>query len=258
MTSAIVAPSSVLTSRGAGTGGNAGLRHLGREGPAGELVEQHGHGAIGGAGVGDDVARHAAGEVARAPPVRPIASPRASFSPSPTSRCTSASIRVGFRAGLDDVDLAAIELDAGILRVHAGDGRYLQLGLDRGAERAARHAVAAGQERGPGHEEIGPRRGHEAHQLGGRALGLLGRVVVAADHRRDDRARVAERLLDGSRGADRPVHDLGPDAGLLLAAELAEELVEVADDSQRLGRHHRTSAITLVVPTCSIAPQSPP
>src|SRR4029450_12556227 len=37
-----------------------------------------------------------------------------------------------------------------------------------------------------------------------------------------------------------------------------EELVEVADDSQRLGRHHRTSAITLVVPTCSIAPQSPP
>src|SRR5207249_282196 len=83
----------------------------------------------------------------------------------------------------------------------------------------------------------------------------LGRVVVTADHRGHDRARVAERLLDGARRADRAVGHLWPDAGLLLPAELAEELIEVADHPQG---HHRTSAITRVAPTCSIAPHSPP
>ena len=164
----------------------------------------------------------------------------------------------GLRASLDDVDLTAVELDAGILGVHASNGRNLQLGLRRDAERAARDAVAARQERGPRDQQIGARRGHQRDQLGGRALGLLGGVVVATDHRRDDRARVAERLLNGPRGADGAVDHLRPDAGFVLAAELAEELVEVADNPQGLSCHHRTSAITLVAPTCSIAPQSPP
>ena len=42
------------------------------------------------------------------------------------------------------------------------------------------------------------------------------------------------------------------------AEDEGKKLVEVADNPQGLSCHHRTSAITLVAPTCSIAPQSPP
>jgi hypothetical protein len=84
---------------------------------------------------------------------------------------------------------------------------------------------------------------------------LLGGVVVAAGHRGHHRAGVAERLLDRAGGAHRAVQGLGADPRLVLAAELAEELVDEADDTQG---HHRTSAITRVAPICSIAPQSAP
>ncbi len=151
-----------------------------------------------------------------------------------------------------------MELDAGVLGVHAGHRRDLQLRLHSGAERAAGDAVAAGQERGPRHEEIGLGRGHQPDQLGHRALALLGGVVVAADHRRHDRTGVAQRLLHRAGSAHGTVHGLGPDASLVLAAELAEELVDVADDAQRPWLHHRTSAITRVAPTCSIAPHTVP
>src|SRR5207247_11174304 len=77
------------------------------------------------------------------------------------------------------------------------------------------------------------------HQLGRRAICVLGSVVVTTDHRGHDRARVTERLLNGARGADGAVDHVRPDAGLLLAAELTEELIDVADDAQS---HHRTSA----------------
>src|SRR5437870_5092446 len=131
----------------------------------------------------------------------------------------------------------------------------LQLRLHGGAERAARDAVAAGQERGPADDEVGPRRGHQGDHLRHRAIRLLGGVIVAADHRRHDRTRVAERLLDGARGAHGAVDHLRPNARLLLAAELAKELVEVADHAQGFGRHHGTSAITrsplVVVSVCN-------
>ena len=120
--------------------------------------------------------------------------------------------------------------------MHAGHRGHAQLGLDRRAERAARHAVAAGEEGGPGDHEIGRSAATSASDLADGALGLLGDVVVAADHRRHHGARVAQRLLDGARRADGAGPHLGPDAGALLAAELAEELVDVADDAQRLGR----------------------
>jgi hypothetical protein len=151
--------------------------------------------------------------------------------------------------------VAAIELYAGVLHVHAGHRRHLELCLHGCAERAARDAVAAGQERGAGDEDVGSGAGDQWEHLRDRPLGMLGGVVVAADHRGHDRARRVERLLDGSRGADGAFDDLRADARLFLAAELAEELIDVADDSQG---HHRTSAITRVAPTCSIAPQSPP
>ena len=133
-----------------------------------------------------------------------------------------------------------------------------ELRLHGRAERAAGDAVAAGEERGSGHEQIGLRRGDQREQLGHRALGLLGGVVVAAGDRRHHRAGIPERLLHRAGGADRAVHRLGPDAGLVLAAELTEELVDEADDAHRLALHHRTSAITAVAPTCSIAPHTAP
>src|SRR6266850_364837 len=185
--------------------------------------------------------------------------PRGTRPPSVTSAIVAPSSVLTRRgAGLDGVDPAAVELDARILAVHASHRRDLQLGLHGGAQRAARDAIAAGQEGGAGDEEVRPRRGHEGDQLGNRAIRLLGGMVVAADHRRDDGARIAEGLLDGPCRADGAVEHLRSDAGLLLAAELAEELIEERDHAQRPGRHHRTSAITRVVPTCSIAPHSPP
>src|SRR5262249_11414425 len=126
------------------------------------------------------------------------------------------------------------------------------------AEHAAGDTVAARQERGPGHHEIRLRCGNQGDQLGHRALGLLGGVVVAAGHRGHDRAGVAQRLLYRARGSYSAVHRLWAHAGLILAAELAEELVDEADDAQRLRLHHRTSAITRVAPTCSIAPHTAP
>ena len=162
----------------------------------------------------------------------------------------------GLAAGLYDIDVPAIEIDAGILGVHARDRRDLQRGLRRRAERAARDAIAAGEERGAGDQQVGTLGGDERQHLAHRAFGLLRHVVVAADHRGHDGARVPERLLHGARGADRALRELRTDAGLLFAAELAEELVHVADDSQCA--HHRTSAISVVAPTCSIAPQSVP
>jgi hypothetical protein len=139
--------------------------------------------------------------------------------------------------------------------VHAGHGRNLQLRLHGGAQRAARDAVTACQEGGAGDEKVRLLRRHQSDQLGNRAIRVLGGVIVAADDRRDDGARVAERLLDGPSRADSAVDHLGSGAGLLLAAELTEELIDERDHAQR---HHRTSAITRVSPTCSIAPQSPP
>ena len=86
---------------------------------------------------------------------------------------------------------------------------------------------------------------------------MLGNVVVTTDHRGHDRARVTERLLNGARGADGAVDHVRPDAGLLLAAELTEELIDVADHAQS---HHRTSAITRVDirNALSLAPLRPP
>src|SRR5207247_2534086 len=130
---------------------------------------------------------------------------------------------------------AGMQLDTGGLGVHSGHGGNLQLGLHRSAERSTRDAVAAGQERGPCDDEVGPRRRHHGDQLGRRAICVLGSVVVTTDHRGHDRARVTERLLNGARGAAGAVDPVRPDAGLRLAA-----------------------ASTRVAPICSIAPHNPP
>jgi len=62
-------------------------------------------------------------------------------------------------------------------------------------------------------------------------LGLLGDVVVSRDDRRHHGAGVAEGLLHRARGTDGAVQCVRGHAGLLLATELTEELVHVADDT---------------------------
>jgi hypothetical protein len=57
----------------------------------------------------------------------------------------------------------------------------------RSAQRAAHDAVAAGEERRAGDTRSGA-RGHQRGELGDRAVGLLGGVVVPADHGGDDGA----------------------------------------------------------------------
>ena len=129
------------------------------------------------------------------------------------------------------------------------------------AERAARHAIAPREEGGARDDEIRLLGGDEVEHLRHRRVRTLRDVVVARDHGRDHAARVAQRLLDGARGAHGPGEHLRPDAGLVLAADLAEELVQVA---RPLGVRsstipsHCTSDISRDAPTCSMAPQIAP
>ncbi len=122
-----------------------------------------------------------------------------------------------------------VQLDAGVLLVHASDGRDTQLAGDGLAEGAASLAVAAGVEGGASQEQRGRRLAHQGENLGGGLLRLLGEVVVAAHHRAHERAVGAEERHEGAAGADRFGHEPRADAGRLLAADLAEELVEVED-----------------------------
>ena len=127
VTSAMVAPSSVLQQpRRRGTRGKSGSGTSLVNGPAGELVEQHRRRALGGVGADHDVAGHPAREVALGGRRADRARRRASLSPSATSRRASSSMRAASAPVCDDVDLAAIELDAGVLRVHAGHGGNLR------------------------------------------------------------------------------------------------------------------------------------
>ena len=67
-------------------------------------------------------------------------------------------------AGRRDEDPPPVQLDAGILRVHAGDGGHAEPGLHFRAERAARDAIAPREEGGARDEEIRLLGGNEVEQ----------------------------------------------------------------------------------------------
>src|SRR5207244_52772 len=96
-------------------------RDLAGDWAARELVEQHREGAVGGARTGHDVARHAAREVTlrRRSPDR-LATRELQPERHETFHLVEHASR--FRARLHDVDVTAIQLDAGVLHVHAGHG----------------------------------------------------------------------------------------------------------------------------------------
>jgi hypothetical protein len=99
----------------------------------------------------------------------------------------------------------------------------------------ARQAVAPGAEGRPRHQ----RRGTEGLQLAPDGLDggllLLRHMVVAADDRAHDPRMVAQGRLERAPGPDRLGTHRHADRGALLAADSAEELVEIVGDAQRLG-----------------------
>jgi hypothetical protein len=132
--------------------------------------------------------------------------------------------------GRHDQHLLAVRLHRRVVRVHARDRG--NAGRGGGAARhRGREAVAARAEGGARHEHVGPHRLERPADLRPRRRLLLGDVVVAADHGRDDAAGITERRLERAArphrlGADRHAH-----VGLLLAADPGEELVQVVDDA---------------------------
>ncbi len=61
------------------------------------------------------------------------------------------------RAGVDDIERVAVEIDAGIFLAHGGHRGNLEMVLNRATERAGRHAVTAGVEARTGDEQIDTR-----------------------------------------------------------------------------------------------------
>src|SRR5262249_6739420 len=93
------------------------------------------------------------------------------------------------------------ELDCGILRMHRRDGRYAKLRC-HAAHLAARDPVAPSSERWTSryHRRAPMPNGGTHRRQCLRALFV--HVVVAADDGPDDRAMLAEGLLEGAAGAD--------------------------------------------------------
>jgi hypothetical protein len=138
--------------------------------------------------------------------------------------------RRGRRAGGHDVDLASRARHARVFGMHGGDGGHVTA-LRHPAGERARQAVAPGAEGRPGDEQVRlppiELRGDGARRL----LCLLAGEVVAADDRGlDERAR-AQRDLQEAAGADGAGLHRHPDRGLVLAADAAEELVQVVHDA---------------------------
>src|SRR6187402_1872590 len=63
---------------------------------------------------------------------------------------------------------------------------------------------------------------------------MLGEVVVAAINRDYHFAVVPKRLLQRAAGTDRSVFECEADVGLVLTADLGEELIQVVDDANLL------------------------
>ena len=133
-------------------------------------------------------------------------------------------------AGLDDVGVFPEKVDGRVLGVHPRYCRYMQLARDGGGHIAAADAVAARVEGRPRDEEVGLQLADYGETLGGRARRVVGEVVVAAYHRRDYLAAVLQKILKELGRAYGLMLYGKADVGHLLSADLAEELVYIADD----------------------------
>src|SRR5262249_11228133 len=69
------------------------------------------------------------------------------------------------------------------------------------------------------------------HDCRQRLLGTLGHAVVTADHRAGDRRLRAQALLEENAWSDGARSQNGSGAGVLFAADAAEELVQIVRDA---------------------------
>ena len=112
---------------------------------------------------------------------------------------------------------------------HRGDAARLRDATDV----RAGEAVPAGAERGAGDQHVGLKPRELARDGVERGVLLLAHEVVAADDRRHDLRRVAERLLERTPWPHRALAHGHADVSLLLAADPGEELIDEVDDAER-------------------------
>ena len=139
--------------------------------------------------------------------------------------------RVG---GGDHVGLP-VDQGAGVLGVHAGDGRDAP--LRRPAGRCGRRRSRSGRRRRPGRPPPGVRADGVQPGLDGGLRGFRGPLVeevVAAHQRGDDLAVALRQGLEESSRPHRALPDLRGVVSLLLGPDAGEELVQVMADPQHL------------------------
>ena len=128
----------------------------------------------------------------------------------------------------NDVGVLLVQVDAGVLHVHGGDGGDAQLLADSLADGAAGGAVTAGVESGTGDEAVGAELLHGLDNEVGSAVHVLGEVRVAADDGGNDLGvALFEKVVERHTGADDAFAHFGRDVGLLFSADAGEELVDV-------------------------------
>ena len=203
---------------------------LGLEGLLGHLLQQHLDAALGAADVGEVVDADAPLVVAFHGGTQDLFTLGKLLGQSSHHRHGLAHVSGGV-AGGDDEQILAEHVDAGVLHVHTGHHGDAQLILHSLGDGAAGHAVTAGVEGGAGHEQLRLVLGDHVQQLGGVLFQVGAEVAVAADRGGNDLELIAQALLQSSTGANDAGTDLGGNIGLLLAADLGEELVDVVNDS---------------------------
>ena len=106
----------------------------------------------------------------------------------------------------------------------------MQLARNGGGHVSAADAVTPRVEGRASDEEIRLQFAHYREPFGSRARRVVGEVVVAAYHSRYNFAFVFQKVLKELRRADGLMFYGKTDVGHLLSADLAEELVYIADD----------------------------
>ena len=132
----------------------------------------------------------------------------------------------GVETGGHGQEIAPVCDDGRVLRIHPGHRGNAE-GSGHAARQGTAQTVAAGVESGAGDHEIGPVALQRIpHARAGHFFALRD-VVVAADERGHHRALGPQRLLERASRAHRSLAHLERCLSPLLAADAAEELVQV-------------------------------
>src|SRR5207249_4962785 len=124
-----------------------------------------------------------------------------------------------------------VNKQAGILGVHAGNRSDIEFGC-LPADLGAGHPISARGKSRPGNHQI---RTNLLHPGPHRRAGLGGAFVeerIAADERRDYRARILEEEVQGAARPHRTIAPLWRQVRALLAPDAGKELIDVMTNTQ--------------------------